>query len=86
MLATGLFAEKGGLIHGDPTLFLKHVAALIGVGVFTFGGSYLLFRLTDFLIPLRVTPQEEAEGLDLSQHAETLEAEPSSMPLFPEAV
>ncbi len=72
MLATGVFADKVGLIHGDATVFLRHVAALGVVGVFTFGGSYLLYLATDAVISLRVRPEQEQAGLDLSQHAETL--------------
>ena len=72
MLATGVFADKVGLIHGDATIFIRHLAALGIVGVFSFGGSYLLYLLTDAVITMRVRPEQEAAGLDLSQHAETL--------------
>lgn len=72
MIATGIFAENVGLIHGDPTVFLKHLLAIMIVGVFTFGGSYILFRITDSIITLRVRPEQEELGLDLSQHAETI--------------
>jgi Amt family ammonium transporter len=72
MVATGVFADKVGLIHGDPTIFLRHLAALAGVAVFTFGGSYALYKLTDAAISLRVRPDQEEAGLDLSQHAESL--------------
>ncbi len=41
------------------------------VSVFAFVGSLLLYKVTDLIIPLRVTPEEEHEGLDLSQHGET---------------
>jgi Amt family ammonium transporter len=71
MILTGVFAEKVGLIHGDPTIFGRHMAALLIVGVFSFGGSWLLYKLTDAIITLRVRPDQEEQGLDLSQHAET---------------
>ena len=45
------------------------------VGVFTFGGSFLLFKITDWITPLRVSADEEKLGLDLSQHSETLQVE-----------
>lgn len=70
MVATGLFAKDVGLVHGSPTVFLYHLAALAIVSAFTFGGSLLLYRLTDLLIPLRVDVEQEALGLDLSQHGE----------------
>ena len=71
MLATGIFADKVGLIHGDPTVFLHHVAALVIVGAFSFGGSYALYRVTDAVITMRVRPEQEEAGLDISQHAES---------------
>src|SRR6185503_19583979 len=50
MLATGIFADKVGLIHGDPTTFLHHVGALVFVALFSFFGSYLLYKVTDEVI------------------------------------
>jgi hypothetical protein len=41
------------------------------VAGFTFGGSWLLLRLTNWLIPLRVEAHAEAVGLDVSQHGES---------------
>jgi len=40
------------------------------VSAFTFGGAFLLFKLTNFLIPIRVSQESEQLGLDLSQHGE----------------
>jgi Amt family ammonium transporter len=73
MLLTAVFASNGGLITGSSDLFVKHLAAMVLVGGFTFGGSWLLYRLTDFITPLRVDEQHEQLGLDLSQHGETLD-------------
>jgi Amt family ammonium transporter len=72
MVATGVFADKVGLIHGDPTVFLRHLAALVIVAVFSFGGSYLLYLVCDRIIAIRVRPDQEEAGLDISQHAESL--------------
>ena len=41
------------------------------VSVFAFVGSLILYKLTDLIIPLRVTSEQEEEGLDLSQHGES---------------
>jgi Amt family ammonium transporter len=71
MIATGIFAEKVGLIYGDPTLFLRHLLAIVIVGAYSFTVSYLLYRMTDFLVSLRVRPEQEDKGLDVSQHAES---------------
>ena len=83
MVMTGLFAskavngvvvdgEQGLFITGDPALFFKHIVALLVVSGFAFGMSYLLLIITDKIIPLRVTEEEERVGLDISQHDESL--------------
>ncbi|CAM3855363.1 ammonium transporter [Pontibacter korlensis] len=79
MLLTGVFASQAinpaielgnGLIFGEYKLFLVHLAALVGVSIFAFGGSFVLLKLTDLITPLRVSQEEEIIGLDLSQHDE----------------
>lgn len=72
MLLTGVLAKDVGLIHGNPHTFLMHLLALVVVSVFSFVGSYLLYKLVDRIVPLRVTREQEEEGLDLSQHGETV--------------
>lgn len=73
MILTAVFATSGGVITGSTDLLVKHLAGLVLVGGFTFGGSWLLYRLTDLITPLRVEQHHEQLGLDLSQHGETLE-------------
>jgi Amt family ammonium transporter len=72
MILTGVFANGVGLFYGHTTTFLYHLLALVIVGVFTFGGSYLLLIVTNAIIPLRVTTEEEKLGLDISQHGEKM--------------
>jgi len=72
MILTAVFAKDVGLVYGQTTTFLYHLLALAIVGVFTFGGSYLIFKLTNRIISLRVSPEEEKLGLDISQHQEKL--------------
>lgn len=71
MFFTGIFAQGVGLFYGEYRTFLFHLLALLVVGIFTFGGSYLLYRLTDLIIPMRVEPKSERLGLDISQHDES---------------
>jgi Amt family ammonium transporter len=47
-----------------------HLLALVVVSLFTFGGSFALYKVVDFFIPLRVEDDLEEVGLDLSQHGE----------------
>ena len=71
MIATGVFADKVGLIHGDPTIFFRHLATVVIVGAYSLAGSWLIYRVSDALITLRVRPEQEETGLDLAQHAES---------------
>ena len=71
MLLTGVFADKVGLIHGTATVFGYHVLGLVIVVAYSFVGSWILLKLTDRFFGLRVKLQEEALGLDLSQHEES---------------
>lgn len=73
MLLTAVFAKDVGLVYGQYQTFLFHLLALLVVGIFTFGGSYLLFKLTNYIISLRVSPEEEKLGLDISQHQESFQ-------------
>lgn len=72
MIATGIFAKDVGLIYGETSTFLHHLLALVIVGIFSFCGSYVLFKITDAIHPLRVPEQAEDDGLDLSQHGESV--------------
>jgi Amt family ammonium transporter len=75
-VSVGLFATVAinpavqGLFYGNPAQLGIQVLAVLVVSAFAFGGSYLLLRLVDMFSPLRVSPKEEDEGLDLSQHGE----------------
>ena len=73
MLMTGLFAKDVGLTSGHAYTFFVHCGALLFVAAFSFGGSYVLYKLTDLIIPLRVSSDQEELGLDLSQHGEVMQ-------------
>jgi ammonium transporter, Amt family len=78
MIATSLYAKEGGLFTtGETSLFLYHLLALVIVFVFTFFGSMLLYKLTNFIIPMRVKEEQEELGLDLSQHLESISSDES---------
>jgi len=71
MVLTGVFAKGVGLTSGQTRTFGYHLLALVIVSAYSFLGSFALYKITDLLIPLRVTQEQEAAGLDLSQHGET---------------
>jgi ammonium transporter, Amt family len=77
-LATGLFATiavnsagANGLFYGGAIQFLKQTAAVAVVWVFAFGMTWLLGKLVDKTVGLRVGETEENLGLDISQHGES---------------
>ncbi|AQG78896.1 ammonium transporter [Spirosoma montaniterrae] len=80
MIMTGIFASKGinsavtveGLAFGETGLFITHMIALVAVSAFAFGMSFLLLKVTDLILPLRVSVDDEKQGLDVSQHDEFL--------------
>ena len=80
MLLTGMLARDVGLLSGQTTIFLRHVLALLIVSGYSFSMSLLLFKVTDLFVSVRVTPEDEAIGLDISQHAERLALVPHPEP------
>lgn len=80
MLFTGIFASSAingavtnqGLFFGETTLFIKHLVALVLVSAFAFIMSFIILKLTDILVPMRVSEEDELMGLDVSQHDEQL--------------
>ncbi len=80
MILTGVFASSrvnsavvhNGLIYGETKLFLVHLLGMLAVSVFVFFGTLLLLKITNLVIPLRVSEEEERTGLDWSLHEEKL--------------
>jgi ammonium transporter, Amt family len=72
MVATGVFAAQVGLIHGRTEVFLVQLLTLAIAAPYAFIGSWMLFRVTDAIIPLRVSENQELIGLDITQHDETV--------------
>jgi ammonium transporter, Amt family len=70
MVLTGVFAKDVGLFYGQTETFLFHLLGLVIVTVFAFGGSYFLYFITNKIVPIRVTEEEEELGLDFTQHGE----------------
>lgn len=77
MLLTGVFATKtvnaagaDGLFYGNADFFLTQLKGVLIVATFSFVVSFLIFKLINVIQPIRVTSEEEEEGLDASQHNE----------------
>jgi ammonium transporter, Amt family len=87
VFATGLFATiainvagNDGLFYGNPHLLLVQSFAIVVVATFCFFGSYALLKVIGWFTPLRVTPEEEDAGLDLSEHGEGAYEDVSASP------
>jgi Amt family ammonium transporter len=77
-LATGLFASKlvnsagaDGLFFGNPGQLLTQFIAVLVTVVYSFVISYILFKILDATMGLRVSTDDEVRGLDISEHQET---------------
>ena len=76
-LATGLFASAAinaagpnGLFYGNPAQLGIQAVAVVIVAAFAFCGSYVILKVINVFMPLRVSAEEEDTGLDISQHGE----------------
>ncbi|HEY6553236.1 MAG TPA: ammonium transporter [Vicinamibacteria bacterium] len=68
-LAVAFFATDGGLFNGGGTaLLVTQLKGIVGVGVFTFVASAIVWYALKFTIGIRVSPEEEQEGLDIGEH------------------
>jgi len=68
-LAVGLFATNGGLFYGDGAdQLLTQFIGVIAVFAFVTITTGLLFLALKHTIGLRVSPEEELEGLDVHEH------------------
>ena len=76
-LATGLFATtavnaagKDGLFFGNPQLLgIQAMDALTTIG-YSVVVTFIILKVVDLVIGLRVSAEEEEQGLDLTQHSE----------------
>jgi Amt family ammonium transporter len=77
MLLTGVFATKAvngagadGLWLGGGGFMLTQLKGMLIAVTYSFVASYLIFKFINFILPLRVTQEEEELGLDATQHNE----------------
>jgi Amt family ammonium transporter len=81
-LCVGLFASStitqlagisdgpAGVFFGGTTLIVKQLISVIAAFSYSFIVTFVLLKLVDLLVGLRVTTEEEEVGLDLTQHGE----------------
>lgn len=71
-LAVGIFAEKGGLLYGGGVELLGVQAlGILAVSCWGFVSTFTLFSALKAVVGIRVSVEEELEGLDISEHGMT---------------
>ncbi len=75
-LLTGVFAREmwggaDGLIAGDLQQFLVQVYSVAATAAYAVIVSYVILKIIDVTIGLRVSNDDERQGLDTTQHGET---------------
>jgi Amt family ammonium transporter len=76
-LATGLFASKlineagnNGLFFGNPSQLGVQALGVLATAVYSFVVTFILFKIINPIAGMRVEPEDEVTGLDLTQHGE----------------
>jgi len=77
-ICTGIFATKlwnpggaDGLLLGGTHFFLVQLLSVVITAVYAFGFSYAALWLINKVVPVKVTKEDEENGLDASVHGET---------------
>ena len=78
ILLTGVFAtssigEASGLLEGNPRLLPTQLYGIAVTLAWSAGITFALLKLISAFVPVRVSLQQELEGLDISQHGEALQ-------------
>jgi Amt family ammonium transporter len=60
---------KLGLIEGGTVIY-GQLAAVAVTWIFSIVVTFIILKVVDALVGLRVTPEEETRGLDVTQHEE----------------
>ena len=69
VLAVAIFDTTHGLVYGGgATLFLPQLIGILAIGAWAYGTSFLVFKVIDSTVGLRVTAEEEIAGLDATEH------------------
>jgi Amt family ammonium transporter len=77
-LLTGVFADKAlndagknGMLHGSPGQIVPQLVGILAVGLYAVVVTWVILKVIDRFIGLRVPLPDEREGLDATEHGET---------------
>ena len=68
LLAIAIFAKDGGLVGGSASLLVPQIVSIVAVVVWSLVTGFALFFLLKFSMGVRVSEEEEMQGLDISEH------------------
>ncbi|MGA7722777.1 MAG: ammonium transporter [Ignavibacteriaceae bacterium] len=78
LLMVGFFASKAinpagsdGLVYGNLNLLGVEAISILATMSYSFIASWIIFKILDKTLGLRLKEEDELEGLDLSQHGES---------------
>jgi ammonium transporter, Amt family len=74
---TGVFAaaavgETAGLLEGNGRQLLYQIYGIVAVIIWSGVATYLILKVIDLIVPLRVTDETERSGLDIALHGESI--------------
>jgi Amt family ammonium transporter len=76
-IATGLFASKAvneagndGLFYGNPELVTTQLIGVAASWAIAIVGTYVILKVIGIFMQLRATPEQEIQGLDITEHGE----------------
>ncbi len=77
-LLLGVFASKAvnpggvdGLLAGNSAQLVSQAIGVVAVSVYSFVVSWILCKIIDSVMTMRVNEEEEVQGLDYAEHSET---------------
>ena len=78
VVLTGVFAvkaigETAGLLEGNSGQLLQQLYGIGATVVWSGVGTFVILKAIGIVVPLRVSKQNEIEGLDITQHGEALQ-------------
>ena len=68
LLAIAIFAKDGGLVGGSAALLVPQIVSIVAVVAWSLVTGFALFYLLKFTMGVRVSEEEEMQGLDISEH------------------
>jgi len=77
-LLTGVFAAEAiggtpGLLEGNPGQVWTQAYGILATIIYCAVGSFIILKVVDVLVGLRVSEEVERDGLDLALHGEVVQ-------------